>query len=271
MGRWAITFAAAFWVAAILCPAILADEKALAVEGFTPGDEFQSWMTELVREQLPAEYVKKKNWGHTTKTFDGISVRLDDGLLKTHRKYRQANDGKWQMYRIALKEPAEKFDVRIANLRELPSGRVAMQVRLIANVQVFGRQSLWEHGVQIFSLSAEADAQVRLWAEVEVATRVDALRFPPAVRLDPEVTAARFDIPEFRLRRVGELDGPVIRSLSHATREALEEKLADDNEKLVAALNKQIAKQQNKLTLSLGEWEVLGKVHAEARSRGEGK
>jgi len=222
-------------------------------DAFTPSPEFQEWITKLVREQLPDQYEKKKNWGHTAKSFDGLSVRLEDGQLKTHRKFKQANDGTWQMYRVTLKDPEEKFEVRIANLRTMANGRVAMDITAVANLEVFGRQSLWQHGVQIFSISAEADARVRLSAHTEVATRLDPTRFPPDVALEPEVKSARLDIPDFRLRRLGEFSGPLVRSLSHATREALEDKLRDDNEKLVAKLNKAIDKQEKKLRLSLAD------------------
>jgi len=227
---------------------------------FTPSPEFQQWITNLVRQQLPENYEKRKNWGHTAKSFDGVSVRMENGQIKTHRKYREANDGQWQMYRVKLKEP-EEFDVKIANIRKLADGKVGLEVTVDANLEVFGRQSQWEHGVQVYSLSAEADARVRLWAKVEVATHMELTRFPPDVWLEPEITAAKFEIPDFRMRRIGELHGPLVRSLSHATREALEEKLADDNEKIVAKLNKAIDKQEKKLKLSLADI-VSSKWHA---------
>jgi hypothetical protein len=218
---------------------------------FTPSAEFQAWITDLARQHVPHEYEKRKNWGRTERTFDGVSVRLDDGRLQTHRKFKEANDGTWQMYRVRLKDPSAKFDVRIANLRPLAEGRVAMEVTAVASLEVFARQALWQKGVQLFSLSAEADARVRLWAQAEVATRLDPTRLPSDIYLDPHITAARLDIPDFRLRRVGQFSGPVVRSLSHATREALEEKIREENGKLVAALNKQIARQEKKLKLSL--------------------
>jgi hypothetical protein len=222
-------------------------------DAFTPSPEFQEWITDVVREQLPADYEKRKNWGHTAKTFDGISVKVEDGKIKTRRKYKQANDGEWQLYRVKLKDPEEKFDIKIANIRKLADGKVGMEITATASLEVFGRQSLWQHGMQLYSLSAEADARVRLWASTEVATQMDLTRFPPDIALDPEVTAAKLEIPDFRMRRIGELQGPLVRSLSHATREALEEKLAEDNEKLVAKLNRAIDKQEKKLKLSLGD------------------
>jgi hypothetical protein len=220
---------------------------------FTPSPEFQHWITAVVREQLPDNYEKRKNWGHTAKAFDGVSVRLEDGQLKTHRKYKQANDGEWQLYRVKLKDPAEHFDIQIANIRQLESGQVGLEVTVLANLEVFGRQSLWQHGVQLYSVSAEADARVRLWTSVEIAAHVDWTRFPPDVALDPKVTAARFEIPDFRIRRIGGFKGPVVRSLSHSTREALEAKLDEDNEKIVAKLNRAIDKQEKKLKLSLAD------------------
>jgi hypothetical protein len=234
-------------------PAATQDAQPPVSDSFTPSPEFQDWVTGLVREQLPADYEKRKNWGHTAKAFDGVSIRLEGGRLKTHRKFKDANDGQWQMYRIKLKDPAEKFDIRVSNIRKLAEGKVGLDLAADAAVEVFGRQSLWQHGVQLYSVSAEADARVRLWASVEVATTLDPTRLPPDVYLKPDVTAARFEIPDLRMRRIGELQGPLVRSLSHAIREALEEKLADDNEKIVARLNRAIDKQEPKLKLSLAD------------------
>ena len=233
-----------------------ADQSQPAAEppdSFTPSPEFQEWITNLVRQQLPEDYEKRKNWGHTAKSFDGVSIKVEDGRIKTHRKYEQKNDGEWQMYRVKLKDPEEKFNINIANIRKLPNGKVGLEITVVASLEVFGRQSLWQHGVQLYSLSAEADARVRLWASAEIATHMDLTRFPPDISLDPQITAARLEIPDFRMRRIGEFHGPVVRSLSHATREALESKLEEDNQKIVDKLNRAIDKQEKKLKLSLAD------------------
>ncbi|HEX5105380.1 MAG TPA: hypothetical protein VFV87_16290 [Pirellulaceae bacterium] len=266
-----LLFAAA-WLAATglaLARPVAAEEG--AAEGFTPSDEFQGWISDLVREQLPQQYEKRKNWGHTTRTLDGISIQLDNGKLKTHRKYKQANDGTWQMYRVDLVDPEEKFEIRVANLRELEDGRVGLRITAVASLQAFGRQTLWEHGIQIYSLSAEADARVRLTAEAAIASRLDPTRFPPDVYLLPEVTAAKVEILEFKLRRISDLHGPLVRSLSHTVREELEAKLAEDNAKLVAKLNAAIDKRKEKLKLSAADLVTTkwGKFIAPASSPSE--
>lgn len=253
LGRRSLLRALLLTAPAVLSAADPPTHAPESTDSFTPSPEFQDWINDLVRQQLPHDYEKRKNWGHTVRSFDGVSIKIEDGRLKTHRKYEQKNDGQWQHYRVTLKNPQEKFDIQIAKIRKLADGKVGLEITALASLSVFGRQSQWEHGIQLYSVSAEADARVRLWAQVEVATHLDVTRFPPDVSLDPTVTAARFEIPDFRLRRIGEFRGPVVRSLSHATREALEEKLADDNAKLVAKLNKAIDKQEKKLRLSVAD------------------
>src|SRR3954470_12841141 len=147
-----------------------AREPTAGDDSFTPSPEFQQWITKLVREHLPDDYERKKNWGHQAKSFDGVSVRMEDGRIKTHRKYEDKNDGQWQMYRVKLKNPEENLDIQIGKIRKLSDGKIGLEVTAIASLEVFGRQAQWEHGVQLYSLSAEADARVKLWANVEVAT-----------------------------------------------------------------------------------------------------
>ena len=229
-------------------------------EPFTPSQEFQSWLTGLVREHIPHEYEKRKNWGNTDRRWDGISIRLDDGRIKTHRKFKEVNDGTWTMYRAELADPAKKFDVRVSSIEELPDGRVAMDLTATAALNVAGRQSLWTRGIQVYSLSAEADANVRFTAHFEVATRLDPTVIPPDVHIVPTIKTAKLEILDFRLRRISRAGSPLVRPLSHSIRELLEEKLDDDNTDLVAKLNKQIAKQQGKLKLSLAEMMGVAKT-----------
>ena len=270
-GAWVATLGAALLAMALplraqepLAPARIVEAEEQTIETpaasdsaeelpFTPSPEFQTWLTNLVREHIPHEYEKRKNWGNTERKMSGLSIQLDDGRLKTHRKFVEANDGKWTHYRVRLVDPEEQFEVRVSQMQEIEGGRVAMDVSAVAKLDVFGRQSLWTRGVQLFSLSAEADARVRFTAHVEIATRIDPTVFPPDVHLTPSVTTAKLDILDFRLRRISRADGPLVRSLSHSVREMLEDKLAEDNAKLVAKLNKQLAKQDDKLKLSLSE------------------
>lgn len=225
-----------------------ADEAA-----FTPSDEGQAWITLIVREALPAEYEKSKNWGHTKKVLAGWKLEQDGLRIETRRRFKQANDGTWQKYSVRLVDPDESFQIRVENITQLPDGKIRFELLADARLAVFGRQSQWESGVQLYSFSVEADARVRMQAHVEVSLKLDPTRLPPDVYVQPVVTAADLQIPDFRLRKVSHLHGPLVRSLSHSVREVLEDKLADDRTKIVAALNKQIAKNEAKLKFSAQE------------------
>ncbi len=224
-----------------------------AEKGFTPSESFQTWVTDLVREQLPESYEKRKNWGNTKKVFAGWHVEADGLKVETRRRWKEVNDGTWTSYRVTPLKPDKHFAVRVENIEQLSGNKVRVQLSAVSKVKLFARLSQWESGVQLLSTSAEAAAKVRVEGTVEIALQLNPTKFPPDVALAPIVTAADAKIAEFELHRVGKFEGPLVKSLSDETREVLEQEIAERRPKLVSSLNKQIAKKQDKLTFSLSE------------------
>jgi hypothetical protein len=121
-------------------------------DSFTPSAEFQQWITDIVREQ-PAR-VRKRKLGQQAQTFDGLrSASRTASCERTASS--PANDGSAAV-RVKL-DPAERFDVTLANIRQLPSGKVGLDILVVASLK-FLAANRWEHGV-LFSISAEADAR----------------------------------------------------------------------------------------------------------------
>ena len=222
---------------------------ATAAERFVPSDEFQKFITDLAREHVPENYEKRKNWGNTRRVQKGLDVRFEGLRLDTKRIFKEEEHGVWQWYTITNLEPDKHFTVRIEQVREATGGRVICDLSATAKLHCFGRQSQWDRGVQLYSVSADAETQVKLLVSATIRPRLDPKTFPPDVVLLTEVTHADLEIHDFRLQRVGPFDGPVIRSLSKTVREVLEDKIAADREKLVTKINEQIGKQQDKLRL----------------------
>ena len=231
-------------------PAVAADQPAA---GFTPSESFQAWITDLVRDQLPEDYEKSKNWGHTKRVFGGWDLERDGLKVETRRKWINVNDGTWTRYKITPLNPDKHLEVRVEKIEPLEGNKVRLDLSASAKLRVFGRLSQWERGVQLVSLSAEADTVVRVQGIVEVALKLDPTKLPPDVYLEPKVITADITISQFDLRRVGQLDGPLVRSLSDETRDVVEAELKERRKKLVESLNKKLAKKQDKLKFSFSE------------------
>jgi hypothetical protein len=211
-------------------------------------------VTQLIKTHLPPEYEKKKNWGQTTEVFDGLHLKLDGVHLKTKRKKRTVNHGTWTMYRVRLSEP-DQFTLRIHNLRALDDGRAGFDLEVYAPLELFGRLSEWQRGVQLFSLSADGNARVRLHATCALRMKIVSAKESvfPDVAIEPEVLSAQILLESFRLERISQLDGPLVKQLGREAREVIEDELAERNAEIVTKINQQIAKKQDKLRLPLSE------------------
>jgi hypothetical protein len=244
----------------VLCVVVLAVARTTAV--IAADDEttvsasdsgLSGLVTHLVREQLPHEYEKKKNWDQTKEIFDGWRVSRDGLRVSTKRKTRAVNHGTWTMYRIRLTRPGE-FSIRITNLRRLADGRAGFDAEISAPLEVFGRLSQWNLGVQLVSLSADCDARAKLTASLAVRLKLDSSgKLVPDVLIEPEIVSARLELDDFRLRRLSQAHGPLVKLMGKEAREVIEDELAERNGELAAKLNRQIAKKQDKLRLSLSD------------------
>jgi hypothetical protein len=155
------------------------------------------------------------------------------------------------MYRVQPLNPHQEFQLRVQNIRRRENVSVAFDLAADAPLAVMGRLSQWQWDVQLFSFSAEGTARVRLTAQCELAMRLDPRKLPPDLVLLPKVAAAEVKLDEFRIDRISKADGPLVEEIGRGMRRVIEEKLEDDRDELAEKLNRQIAKKQDKLRLSL--------------------
>ncbi len=208
----------------------------------------------LIRAHLPNHYEDKKHWGKTKEVWSGVKVSLDGLRIDSERRLKRVNHGQWKRYRIDLTQPNERLALSVENVHETDAHRLHFDIVTNVPLHVLGEIAQWERGVKLASLSSEADATVRFQTGVDLAIEFDTRKLPPDVILRPTVTEARVQLLTFRLRRLGQFDGPLMKPLGQGLREVLEEKIEDTNANLVAKLNRQIAKKQDKLRLSAADW-----------------
>jgi hypothetical protein len=216
----------------------------------TSTDGLHELLTSLVLSHIPHNYENTKHWGQTDERWDGLHLQLDHLKLKTKRRVKEVNHGTWKMYRIDLIDPQNQFHVRVENTHEVPGG-VGFDVIFTARLHLFGRMSKWVKGVQLFSISADGEAQVALRVACELKMGMDISKLPPDVLLSPQVTDADLQLIEFRILRISDVGGSVAKELGDSLRGVVEHELEDKRGKLVEKINQQIDKNRDKLRLSL--------------------
>lgn len=211
----------------------------------------QSLLRELVLNALPAEYENTKQWGQTKRVWDGVDLSLDGLRLDTKRRWRDVNHGTWKRYKAWLISPHETFDFAIENIRPTEDGRAAFDVVVIAQLGTFARLSEWRRGVQLISVGVDAEAVVRLQLTCAARLRLEFRHLLPDIVIEPEVTAADLRLVRFDLQRISDLHGPLVKELGESLHDVLQDEINERRPRLVAQANRQIARHQDKLRLSL--------------------
>jgi hypothetical protein len=206
----------------------------------------------LIREAIPREYDKQKDWGATKEIVTGIrpAGKLSDLHVKRHKK--TVNHGVWKHYKLRMIEPEKNLVVRVSNLDPLPGGRMGFAVHLEAKLDAWARATLYEYGVHIISLEMASDARVQIDLAGEVGLQVTLAGGAPGIAVQPVIKDARLKLADFHLRRVSDARGPVIHQLGDGLRNVIEEEI--NGPQLVAKLNQAIEKKRDRLTFSTSQW-----------------
>ena len=194
-------------------------------------------ISRLVLEQIPHDYTQADSWGKTRRVADGLKLRREGLRVETYRTFRQVNHGTWNKYTVRLVDPQRSFHSRLANIRPGEAGRTAFELEFHVPLAITARQALWQLGVQVYSISVDATAEVHLRLSCDVAIEAGAGEFPPVLQLAPRVTAADLRLAEFRIHRVSKLGGEFAQQATRLAREPLEQKLAEYEPKLVEKCN----------------------------------
>ncbi len=222
-----------------------------------PIDDAPEWLQTMVQhivtENIPHEYKDDKHWGQQDKRFDGLRVRREGLQIKTKRRWKEVNHGTWRKYEITQVDPARNLRARIENVHDAGNGKVGFDFSLVTKLHAFARVARWRKGVQIFSLSTDADADVQMLIRCEVGMRLDLTKIPPDVILQPTVTHADLQVVDFDVRKISKVQGSVAHELGRALHGVLLRKIDEKQEKLPEKINRQIAKNDDKLRFSISK------------------
>ncbi|TWU23676.1 hypothetical protein [Bythopirellula polymerisocia] len=198
----------------------------------------------LVSASIPIEYEKRKDWGRTKEIISGL--KFEDFDIK--RRHKAVKHGVWKHYKVKLTDPDNKLQVRIEQLRALDGSRVAFTLTVHADLSLWGRAKVYERGVHLIALEIVGRTTMDLSLDCEIGVQIETQDLLPALDIDPRVTDAQLGLSNFRLERVSNAHGPVVKELSNTIENWIEDELRGP--KLVEKLNKSIDKRRDSLRLS---------------------
>lgn len=213
-----------------------------------------AWLQQLIRENLPEEYEDNRKWDIQKEVWDGVDFSHEGLKVKTKRKHKLVNHGTWTRYRLEMVEPDQNLKIQFHQLEVAKDHKIHFHVSIDMLLDVFGRLSQWVRDVQVVSISANADATCRMTIRGTVGFKLNPLKFPPDIGIQPHVDDANVEISQFKVRRISQVGGPLAEKLGNGLRKALENKLEDSNAKLPEKMNKQLAKHSDRMQFSTQEW-----------------
>lgn len=224
------------------------------------------WMADLAIRKLPASFKGDKDWGATKRIWAGVDIKRDGLRLRTHRKYRQVDHGRWFRYEVFPKklasEPGAPLNVQMTVHRvRKDEDRWTIHSTVVADANFTTQWQRWNLGLKLFSVSTRGRLQVRLDTTLSVGMTADFSGTTPAFVLDPKIVQANLVLQKFDLDRVSHVGGEVAEEIGVVVERNLKRFWLDKlNDKLAGKLNRSIAKHRDDLRWSmpnvLADWNL---------------
>ncbi len=200
---------------------------------------------------IPQEFEDDDGWGDETKIQSGLNVRFNDGQLETNRRWKHVNHGNWLQASGKLVDPEERFQLKAARLPEPEKGTQRYDVEVSARLRVTGRQQQWSYGVKLWSISAEAVADVNLHLILDVKSEVVQNDKGTRVRFIPEVSRAEAQLTDFSLRRISHLKGKPVQEFGDLFERLIRKRVGRENKNLATRINTALEKKRERLEIPL--------------------
>ncbi len=205
---------------------------------------------------IPTEFDDDDGWGDKTKIQSGLNLRIQDGLLHTNRRWRQVNHGSWMRVTGKLVDPEERFLLQAAQLPDPEPGTKRYEVNVSARIRATGQQQQWSHGLMLWSVSAEAVADVELHLVLDAKSQVVQTDKGTRLRFLPQVIEAHARLTDYSLRRISRLKGKPVQEFGDLFEKIVRRRVNRENEKLATRINAALEKKPDRLEIpfEIADW-----------------
>ena len=231
--------------------------QALQVTSEQAKDSIQ-WLATKASRHIPRTISGDKNWGDTKRVWAGVKIRMDGFKLRTNRRHRELEQGRWIKYQVTLPDipPAIKV-ADVSPSVDAVTGEQSWTITssIVSPMEFEARVQRWNLGVRLFSVTIRGKARIRMNSTISVGFHANYGEIPPGLVIAPSVQKAELVMEHFEVDRVSKIGGDVAEEWGELLEELLIERLVKrQNEKLVGKLNNSIDKERDELKLSLAEW-----------------
>ena len=230
------------------------------------------WAADWVRQVLPASYQGDKDWGKRTRVYAGVKVDLDDGRLKTKRRWKELKHGRWLRYAVHLRDPTDpqRLDIRITHAEQGPDLRIRFAAQLDSVLDVELQQERWNLGTRLFSVSVQAQVKLRMLIAGDVGFELDVTRIPPDLLADPQIASTELSLVDLKVDRISKIGGEVAESVGDLVKRIIrQEYLPGQQAAITHKLNAQIDRRRDRLRLGASQWLSAAVMQQPAAATGE--
>lgn len=213
--------------------------------------EGQRLLRELALFLVPRRFEAEEGWGEKTRIQSGLSIDASHGKLRTNRRWKDVNHGTWLRAEGELVDPDELFRISASQVVIPEAGRQQFDILASARIQATGRQQQWTGGVMLWSVTADALADVSLRLSVDVTTEIVSTPAGAALKISPEVRSANARLDRFRLQRISHAKGTSVRGTGELMEALLTSLIRRENRDLAARMNRSLLRHSERLVVPL--------------------
>ncbi len=219
------------------------------------------WLADLAVRKIPKTFDGDKDWGNVKKIWAGVKVRRDGFRLKTNRRFRDVNHGRWIRYELSLVDTLPAVPtVTIEQVTSLSSSTDShgsddgwqIQSTLSAPMRFTARIERWNYGLQWYSVSVSGHLRIRLRSSATIRFTADYTQIPPALVIDPYIEQAEISLDDFEVERISKIGGDVAEAWGEIIQTVIRERIRrKENASLAEKMNRAITKHRDDLRLSM--------------------
>ncbi len=193
---------------------------------------------QIIIEAVDDDYVDDKEWGNTTKVFDGFRT----SGLRISKKTKQIEHGLWQRYKASLIKPDETLKISITQLENPLSDKTQYSIGLIVRARCEGTLVNWFYGAKGINATTVADTTIRIniFLSIDPQTSFSFADPIPEFNLNPTVERVDLALKDIDVRRIGIFHGPGVEAMGDASRKTIEKLMEQQERKIRAKLQKKL-------------------------------